>query len=243
MKKNLLCVVFALTTMSVVAQGPKYDSTAIFIIDRMSDVIGDLTSCTFKVHVSKDENDPDKGLVRYYGTEEAFMAGPDKMLVNVRNHKGHSQYLYNGSQIAYYSFTENNYGLIEAPGTTMETIDKIHDEYGVNFPAADFFYPTFTDDLIAYFDEIRYVGKVLVEDKECFQIFARNKDVTVQLWISNDAFTLPAKMLIVKSSDNHANQEFTYSNWAINPDLPEAMFDFLPPAGASRLRIVAKSQQ
>jgi hypothetical protein len=224
------------------SQGGKYDSAAIFIMDRMSDVIGDLEACSYKLHTASDEKNDVHGLVRSYGVDEVYMSGPDKLLVSIKNQKGHRQYMYNGKQMVYYSFAENNYGTIEAPSTTMEAIDKIHNEYGVNFPAADFFYPTFTDDMITLFEEIRYLGKVTIDNKECFHVLGKNKDMTVQFWINNDAFTLPAKMLITQNSD-HSQYEVTFSNWKINPNLPEAMFDFLPPAGANRLRIVAKNSK
>jgi hypothetical protein len=242
MKKILLSLTLILIANVGRSQGVKYDSTAIFIMDRMSDVIGDLESCSYKLHTSSDEKNEPYGLVRSYGVDEVYMSGPDKMLVSVEDKKGHRQYMYNGKQMAYYSFTENNYGTIEAPSTTMEAIDKIHNDYDVNFPAADFFYPTFTDDMIALFEEIRYLGMVRIDEKECFHILGKNTEMTVQFWINNDAFTLPAKLLITHS-DDHTQYEATFSNWKINTSLPEAMFDFLPPAGANKLRIVAKNSQ
>ena len=243
MKRIFLIISLFLLFDVSLAQGNKYDSAAIFLMDRMSDVIGDLEACSFTVNTAVDDNDFDHGMVRHYGTSEVHMLGPDKMLVITKNKKGHRQYMYNGTQLAYYSFTENNYGMIDAPPTIMEAIDKIHLDYGIDFPAADFFYPTFTDDMIALFDEIRYLGIEIVDGKECFHLLARNKDRSAQVWINNDAFTLPAKMLIVDNTEGHPQIESTYSNWHINPVLPDAMFDFLPPAGATRLTIVAKNEQ
>lgn len=232
-----------LTTATGYAQKGTYDSTAIYLLDRMTDVIGDLQSCSVVIHTAIDEEDLSYGPVRHYGIAELSLSGPDKMLVTTRNDKGHRQYMFNGKQLAYYSFNENNYGIVPAPLTTVELIDQFHQLYGIDFPGGDFFYPTFTDDLMASFPEIRFVGRTVLDGKECFHLLARNKEMVAQFWIANDALTLPVKMLIVESANDHKQYEATYSQWVINPVLPSAMFDFLPPSGANRLRIVAKNEK
>lgn len=242
MKRSLVvCCVLAVTLVGH-AQAPKYDSAAIYLMDRMSDVIGNLESVHFTLTTAFDEIDHEHGVVRHYGVDEVFMSGPNKMLVTTRNFKGHRQYMYNGSHMAYFSFTENNYGIIDAPSSTIAAIDQIHREYGVDFPAADFFYPTFTDDMIALFDEIRYLGKAEIAGRTCFHLLGKNGDMTAQFWIENDALMLPMKMLLIENNGNHIHYEATFSGWQINPVLPAAMFDFLPPPGARRLRIVAKDE-
>lgn len=222
-------------------QPQKYDSAAIYLMDRMSDVIGNLESVHYTLTTASEDIHHDHGVVRHYGRAEVFMAGPDKMLVTTKNFKGHRQYMYNGNQMAYYSFTENTYGTIDAPPSTIEAIDQVHREYGVDFPAADFFYPTFTDDMIALFGEIRYIGNAEIAGKPCFHLLAKNGEMTAQFWIRSDAIMLPLKMLLIQSKD-HRQFELTFSNWEVNPVLPAAMFDFLPPPGARRLRILAKDE-
>lgn len=241
MKRSFIVCCALAMTWSGYSQTQKYDSAAIYLMDRMSDVIGDLESVHFTLTTASDDIDHDHGVVRHYGLAEVFMAGPDKMLVTTKNFKGHRQYMYNGAQMAYYSFTENNYGIIDAPPSTIAAIDQIHRDYGVDFPAADFFYPTFTDDMIALFDEIRYIGKAKIAGKPCFHLLARNSDMTAQFWIISDALMLPLKMLLIQSKDNR-QFESTFSNWEVNPVLPAAMFDFMPPPGARRLRILAKDE-
>lgn len=148
MKKTIGALALLLVSCTLIAQSKKnYDSLAIIIVDRMSHVIGDLASSSFKLNVASDMEVPSKELIKYFSDFEIFMDGPDKMLVNARGHKGHRQFLYNGEQVADYTYDENNYGIEAAPNKILNMIDSINHAYGVDFAAEDFFYPAFTDDL------------------------------------------------------------------------------------------------
>ncbi len=242
MKKVLITPLWVLLSLGVFAQGKRHDSLAILIIDRMTDVIGDLESCSYKLNTANDIWDPSAGLVKHFADYEVYMSGPSKMLINARGHKGHRQYMYNGEQLAYYSFDENNYGVIPAPGTIIKTIDSISDNYGYDFPAADFFYPAFTDDLLEDSDSLRFLGMVKIFGKEYFHILASGKKLDFQFWVTNDAYNLPARFVITYKTERGSPQyHAAFSEWQINPTLPAAMFDFLPPPGATRVRIMSKT--
>jgi len=217
---------------------PTVDSAAILVLDHMSDMIGSLSSVSYSLSVTHDVQDPDYGTIARFATHQVYMTGPDRMHVNSLSDKGHRGYWYNGNQVLYYSFTENNYGVMDAPGGTMAAIDDIHRRYGLDFPAADFFYPTFTDDLIAQSARIDYLGIVKLGGRECFRIVARGTNQTVQLWIANDATFLPAKFIITDHARANAQYQATFADWAMNPDLPTELYNFRPPPGASLIRIL-----
>jgi hypothetical protein len=242
MKKYLLFPLLLFLTTNVEAQESKYDTTAIYILDHMSSIIGDLSSCTYTLHTSSDDLSKEGlGLITNFSTHEVMLQGPNKIQVNSNGDKGHRGFWYNGEQFAFYSYDENNYSIVDAPSTILETIDTIHMLYGIDFPASDFFYPTFTDDLIDNFDRIVYTGKSKIEGKECFKILATNDEMITQLWIADDAMTLPLKIMIMyQGKDNTPQYEATFTNWQINPVLPESVFEFLPPPHARQIIMLTK---
>ncbi len=242
MKNKLpLCLLFLLP-LSTSAQTGTYDTVAIFILDHMSDVVGDLGACSYTLHTSTDVlSDKGLGLITKTAVHDVKMVGPDKMQINSVGDKGHRGYWYNGEQMAYYFYDENNYVMVEAPSTILETIDTMNHRYGIDFPAADFFYPTFTDDLMRNNDRIAYLGTSKVGEQDCFHILATSKEMSVQFWIANDAAMLPAKMLIMYHGKADASQyEAIFTNWNINPQIPESVFDFLPPPGARDIAILRR---
>lgn len=243
MKKQILFLSIALFSFSGFAQPAKCDSIAVILMDRMSDFIGELQSCSYKLNVSEDYFPEDEIMLKKISTDEVYMVGPNKMLVIKNGTKGHEAYMYNGTQFAYYSHDENNYAIIDAPENIMETIDKVNDEYDLEFPAADFFAPAFTDDLIAASQHIKYIGKSRVNGKECFHLLVIAPEFDFQFWISNDAFNLPMKFVYAyKTKKGSPQYEGTFSDWQLNPVVPETMYNFSPPPGAKEIRIVAKSQ-
>ncbi|MBE0636914.1 MAG: DUF2092 domain-containing protein [Bacteroidales bacterium] len=240
--KKFVLLFFVATALITKAQTHQIDTTAIIIFDRMSDLIGDLGSVSFTVNTSQDIIDVELGLVKYFNESQVYMVGPDKMMIHSNGNKGHRGMWYNGEELVYYSFTESTYAVIDTPPTIIETFDEVNRQYDIEFPAADFFYPTFTDDLIATMDDIILAGRSVVEGKACYHIITRNKAMGAQFWISDDEWFLPVKMIITYYDESpNAQYSATFSDWKVNPDLPNAMFNFTPPPKARKIKILAKS--
>jgi hypothetical protein len=243
MKRIAILFLVLLAAFSINAQEHRKDTTAVILLDRMSSIIGSLESCSFTLNISEDVVDVELGLVKNFSTSEVYLDGPDKLLININGQKGHRTFWYNGLQLVYYSFTENNYAIIDAPPTTIEMIATVNESYGIDFPAADFFYPTFTDDLLELSDDLIYAGRATVDGRICYRVIAKNKEMGVQIWISDDEWFLPVKFVMVYYDETpNIQYEATFANWKVNPDLPAAMFEFVPPPKANQLRLVARNQ-
>jgi len=240
--KRLFFVVFSLSVLIAGAQDASVNPSAVLILDRMAAVIGDLQSCSYTLATSSDVEEYPYGMVKKFSESEVYMVGPDKMLVQSRGSDGHRGYWYNGEQLICYFYNENNYTAIDAPPNILETIDSMHSKYGIQFPAADFFYPTFTDDILDYFDHVELVGEEWLAGKECFHVRMENKDMIAQIWISDDALNLPAKMVVQYLNKEGVPQyEATFKDWKLNPVLPGAIFEFTPPEGARQVAVAVKS--
>ncbi|RPA67234.1 DUF2092 domain-containing protein [Cyclobacteriaceae bacterium YHN15] len=243
MKKSVLVSFMLLICLKSFSQEQQIDPNAINILDRMSEVIGSLNSCSFQVNTSIDHMDQHNGLVKQFSQHEIYMVGPDKMHIQTKGAKGNHAYWYNGDLLMYYSLTHNHYGFIETPDNIIETIDMVNADYGIDFPAADFFYPTFTDDLLENMDKIAYLGLVSVDGEDCHHIVASGPDQHIQIWLRNDTFTLPLRFVILeKSGELPLQYEAVFSKWSVNPNLPDAIFDFVVPETAKRLSFVSKSR-
>jgi hypothetical protein len=218
-----------------------HDSTAVFILDKMADVIGDLQSVTFELNNSTDKFDFNNNIEKQYSKSIITFSGPDKLQAQTEGTEGKKGFWYDGSHLSFYNFDENNYVTLEAPETTLEMIDEMHINYDFQFPAADFFYPNFTDDMMEQFDSIKYLGKKTIDNEECYHIMATNKDLNVQLWISNKTYLLPKHFVIIYKNKSNLQYESTFSNWSVNPNIPNTVFEFLPPPKAKLISILKKS--
>lgn len=241
--KNKILLSILLIPFGLLAQQKQIDSLAVRILDRMSDIIGDLNSCSFNLHVISDDVGQ-YGLEKKFSKHEVILKGPDKLLVQSNSDDFHKGYWYNGNQVIYYSYRENNYSVIDAPEGIIQTIDSIHTNYGLDFPAADFFYPAFTDDILSEFSTVVFLGNKKINGKECFHILAENDKLNFQVWISNDAMTLPERFVIIHKDQKNSPQYLgEFSNWKINPELPDSLFEFVVPPEANQIAIISKKNQ
>jgi hypothetical protein len=241
MRKLLICLVFLGLAVSVHSQEKSYDTLAIVVLDHMSAIIGDLNSCRFTLNAEIDVTDAQLGTVTSHEVSNVWFSGPGKMVIEIWGDKGHRGFWYSNSSLTWYSFTENNFVVIPVPDHTIAMIDSVNDTYGIDFPAADFFYPTLTDDLIGASDYIAFQGRTKIGDQTCFQVVATNKEMTVQLWISDEVLFLPLKLVIVyNGKSNTRRYEATFSDWQLNPLLPDAMFEFALPPGAHQVSILPR---
>lgn len=243
-KKFVLLIFICAGLMQANAQAPKIDTMAVSILDHMSVVIGELKSCSVMVKTNYDINSKTLGLVKHSDDQQLYMHGPNKLLVKSEGDKGTRYFSYNGKTLTHYSLDKNQYSQVAAPATIIDMIDSINKIYGIEFPVADFFYPTFVDDILAEAKNLAFLGITKVGDKDCFHIAGTAKDKTFQFWISDDAFYLPMKMVIINTAkENSPQYEATLSNWQVNPDLPDAIFEFTPPLKAKKIKMIPLSQK
>ena len=222
------------------AQSSKIDTVAISILDHMSSVIGDMGSCSVKVKSNYDVRSQNFGLVKHSDDEQVYLHGPDKLLVKSDGDKGSRDFFYNGKTLSYYSGNKNQFAQVQSPATIVGMIDSVHKMYGVDFPVADFFYPSFVDDLIAESKNLAYLGMTTVDGKECFHIAGMANDKTYQFWISNDAYYLPVKVVIVYTGKElNPQYEAVMTDWQINPSLPDALFEFTAPPKAKKIKMLS----
>ena len=240
--KNLFLLGFlCLTSFGYSQETQKIDSVAVDLLDKMTAVIGELSSVTFELETATDVMNDIMENERLFGTHDIQMVGPDKMAVHSHGDIGSRAMWYNGALLTYYSFDENNYITVDAPDNIIAMADSMNVKYDFKFPAMDLFYPTLTDDVLDNFETVKYLGLKMVDGQECFHIMGSSKTLSFQLWISNTATFLPKRFLFTDKEKAYQQHQGTFTNWILNPVLPESMFDFVPPKNAKLISILSKS--
>ena len=239
--KRLLFLLVWLPLLGYSQEQKDIDPVAISLIDKMGAVIGSFGTCAFNLTTVYDETNEEGMLERKFEDHKVYLRGPDRMAVRSRGEKGNKGYWYNGDYITWYSYDENNYVTIPAPDTIIGTIDSLNTTFGFRFPAADFFYPAFGDDLLEEFDTLKFAGIKTLGNTEYFHIIAENETYNFQLWIENGAYYLPKKYLIIRKSPQLAMEEGTFDSWITNSSMPDEIFEFTPPKNADLIDIMPKN--
>lgn len=217
----------------------RIDSLAVYIIQQMGHTILNVESCSFITDTDYDVWQEDLGYVKHSGKSHIYMKFPDKVKVNFSGDRGRRTMIYNGNKFVYYSYAKNHYSEVPIRGNIVNMMDSVNRVYGIEFPAADFFYPSFLTDLISTGGSLVYLGISRIGDKDCFHIAGKDTEGNgFQFWIADDNFFLPVKMVITYKEDNGNPQfEAIYSGWEINPRLSDSMFEFVVPPSANKIQL------
>jgi hypothetical protein len=241
MTKKLLVIFLSgvLLAGQLEAQTRRIDTVAVAILDKMSAMIGELSSCSVNIRSNYDVSSKELGLIKHSDEQQLFLHGPGQLLLKSEGDQGSRDFYFDGKTLTYYSMDKNQYGQIDAPANVVEMIDTVNKMYGIEFPAADFFYPTFVDDILSDSKTLVYLGLTKVDGKECYHLAGTTNDKTYQFWIADDAFSLPIKMVVIYTNkEMHPQFEATLSDWQVNPSLPDALFTFTVPHRARKVKLM-----
>ncbi|MEA9413713.1 DUF2092 domain-containing protein [Flavobacterium sp. PL02] len=242
-RKFLFLIGFLMMVISTNAQTQRIDSTAVYLLSRTTETMQDIKSCSFTAVTTYDILTNNLGLVKHAIIDKVAIKFPEKMKVTSTGDKGNRALLYNGQSLNYYSYDNNTYATTTAPNSVIETIDDVSKKYGIEFSAADFFYPSFASDIQSSSEDLVFLGKTTIDGKECFHIAGRDKTKSFQFWIANDDLFLPLKMVIIYTDQKESPQfEAVYKDWVINADLPDTLFEFKAPPKATKTKFAPREK-
>ena len=238
---TFLCLALVISSCSLESKG-YYEDVAVQELDRLTEKIGELNSCSFTLVSSEEKLEGEVNHTLYKETD-AYINGSDQMYFYTTDENGRRGVWVNSGELSIFLYDENKYQTKQVPKKLMFVIDSINEHFKFKFPAADFFYPTLTDDLIEFSDSLFLNEDKTIEGQVCKEVFAKSKGK--EIFILIDAETnLPKQLEIYTLGVNGTKSSYvaTFSNWKVNPILPEKMFAFSPPENAVESEILKKKE-
>jgi hypothetical protein len=213
-----------------------YEDEAINALDATTETIGNLNAVSLRIFTYSNEV-VDGQTATHQRESDVYLSGGNKLHIYSKFDDERKGFWYNGSELAVFRFDEGVYDEVAAPPTTIQMIDSMHQTFKMDFPAADVFYPTLTDDILTYCDTVLYLSPIEVDGVECKQVYAASANFTVYLSLAETS-NLPMQLELYGRGER-AGEEYiaNYTDWQLNPDLPEEMFKFSPPANATKATI------
>lgn len=214
------------------------DPVAELLLQKMTGVIGSIDQLRFHVEYLYDVSTESLGYIKHSERSTWQVKGPDKLLLDIEGDEGHRTFWYSGSRFGYYSWDKNQYAAVDITGNIIDVVDSISSVYGVEFPGADVFYPTFAEDAVMTSSTLSYLGQTQADGRDCFHIASSNPGMNWELWISKDLYFLPVKLLIrYTAKQGSPAYEFHYGQYDLNPGLPDEIFNFTVPPAARQIQI------
>jgi hypothetical protein len=147
---------------------------------------------------------------------------------------------YDGRTFAALDKEQNVWAAGEVPATVDEALDWVFEQTDTVLPLADFLYADSYERLMGSVQRGVYLGIHEAAGVPCHHLAFEQATIDWQLWIDAGPEPVPRKLVITYKTENEVPQyAVTIRKWNLQPTLPDALFAFAPPEGATRIDVVA----
>jgi hypothetical protein len=163
---------------------------------------------------------------------------PDRFHAEVHSTRRNRALFYDGKSITLLNRVHNFYGSIPAPASLDEALDTASERFGITLPLEDLIvsdpYASAIQKVVSGSD----LGPVTVLGVPCEHLAFSQDVIDWQIWIEDGVKPVPRKLVITyKDEDGSPQYTAIFSDWDFQTKLPDFLFTFEPPAGASKVNV------
>ena len=172
--------------------------------------------------------------LEYTGTVQGAVRRPDHAWVRVENEDVQRTNWYDGKTFAYLDVKANAYATWPAPPTINELFDKLKEKLGFVPPMAPLMRQLDGKEVLKSAKSGFYVGEAIVRGSACSHLFFSQENNDWELWIDNVVPLIRRMVITYKKLPGTPKYSVTFTDWDFNATLPDSVFAFYPPPGATR---------
>lgn len=232
----LLVIVSVLNPIAGSAAQPDLDPEALSILKATVGAITDAKAFSVRVRVSRDRQATNNQLITYFNDDHVTVSRPNKVRIDVDGEHHDVQFLYDGSKATLFDPETKLYASQSAPGTIDSMLQKV-DQHQISFPMGNLLqsnpYPSLIDGLqTAYI-----IGRVNIDKKTFIHLVFTEASADWQLWVEPGDKPLPRGISIIyKSQPGTPRITMDFSDWNLNAQTSDDMFQFVKPDGAHEIQ-------
>jgi hypothetical protein len=167
------------------------------------------------------------------------VARPDRLRATMRSPRSQRVLYFDGSNATLYTPALKVYSTVEVNDTLAGLVERLESRFGIEVPLSDLFVWGTPAAPLDKIDSAMNAGQDFIGDELCDHYAFRQGQVDWQIWISTGPKPLPRKVVITNRADEARPQSVSMISWNLNPGFNDAVFRFVPPAGATQAQIVA----
>jgi hypothetical protein len=211
-------------------------SDAKSVLKAMSEYVGSQKTIEFTFDSDIEVITPQLEKIQFTNSGEGLLSRPDKLRAHRVGGYADVELFFDGKTVSILGKHINGYAQFDAPGSVDQLIQALRAGLGVALPGADLLQANSYEALVADVKEAKYIGRGVVDGRECEHLAFRNFDTDWQLWVEVGAKPIPRKMVITSKTLNSAPQyTLRVKDWKTDVTPAPDAFAFVPPAGAAKL--------
>lgn len=217
---------------------PAVDPRADELVKRMGDYLGQAKFFSVNAEVWQDVQLSSGQRAQAGRNIEVQVRRPNRYHSELRSTRHHRELIYDGSALTLLNRAENFYGTILAKGSLDDAMDLACEQFGITMPFEDFIRSDPHKDLLRKVTSGSDIGPVTVMGVPCEHLAFTQDNIDWQVWIQTGPRPVPRKFVITyKDEPDSPQYTAIFSNWDFNTQLPDFVFKFEPPPGASKIDV------
>ena len=237
--RSLLHIASVILPAAILVAGPALqakENDALSILKAMSQYVGQQSVIELTFDSAIEVITPQLEKIQFTNSGGALLSRPDKLRAHrLAGHSDVSLY-FDGKTVSVYGKGANGYAQFDGPASVDQLIDALSVGHGIALPGADLLRSQSYDALAADVIEAKYIGRAVIDERECEHLAFRNFDTDWQLWVEAGERPIPRKMVITSKTINSAPQyTLRIKEWRTSVTLEPGVFSFTAPAGAQQL--------
>lgn len=240
-----MCALVVLSAMSAPAADvkppgakPAIDPRADELIKRMGDYLAQAPYFSVNAEIWQDVQLASGQRIQAGRSVDLQVRRPDRFHAEVHSTRRNRGLYYDGKSITLLNRVQNLYGSIPAPPTLDEALDLASERFGITMPLEDLMVSDPYHNAIRKAVSGTDLGPVTVLGVACEHLAFSQGLVDWQIWIEEGATPVPRK-LVITYKDEEGSPQYTaiLSHWDFETKLPDFLFSFEPPAGATKIGV------
>ena len=173
-------------------------------------------------------------------TRHVALRRPNRLVGDASGDAVNRTFFYDGQVFSAIDRVQHVWASGTVPPTIDEALDTIAEQTGTVIPLADFLYTNPYERLMGDVQRGVYLGIHQAAGVPCHHLSFEQATIDWQIWIDAGPDPLPRKLVITyKTEDEVPQYTVTIRKWNLNATLPDVLFRFTPPEGATRVDIPA----
>jgi len=216
------------------------DPRADELMRRMSERLARVAAFALEAEEVYDEVPEQSPRQQLTNLRRVAMRRPDRLVGDATGDALNRSFWYDGKAFAALDQEQHIWAGGAVPPTVDLALDWVFEKTGTVVPLADFLYADSYARLMESVQRGVYLGIHDAAGVPCHHLSFEQATVDWQIWIDAGTEPLPRKLVITyKTEDEVPQYSVTIRKWNLRAKLPDELFRFTPPDGATRVEIAA----
>ena len=216
------------------------DSRADELVRQMSDRLARAAAVALEAEEVYDEVPEQSPRRQLTNLRRVAMRRPDRLVGDASGDVMNRTFWYDGKVFSALDKEQNVWTSGAVPPTVDKALDWVFEQTGTVIPLGDFLYADVYARLMGDVQRGVYLGIHEAAGVPCHHLSFEQATIDWKIWIDAGREPLPRKLLITyKTEDGVPQYAVTIRKWNLQAKLPDALFAFSPPEGATRVEVVA----